>query len=171
MNIQPHLIGDRLELRALHANDYEPLLKAASDPLIWEQHPQSDRYKPEVFKSFFDEALASNGALVIIDRATNAVIGTTRYYDYSKENSSIIIGYTFLAKTYWGGDFNKELKKLVVNYALKFVKTTYFQVGLNNTRSQKAMEKIGAINTGIQEVVISYGPPKKSYIYKIEKPF
>ena len=170
MNLQPHLIGDRFELRALKTDDYDKLLQAASDPLIWEQHPQSDRYKPEVFKSFFDEAMASNGALVIINRSTGAFAGTTRFYDYSKENSSVVIGYTFLARTYWGGDFNLELKKLVVNYALQFVKTTLFQVGLNNIRSQKAMEKIGAINTGIQEVVISYGPPKKSYIYKIENP-
>ncbi|MES2803840.1 MAG: GNAT family N-acetyltransferase [Bdellovibrionota bacterium] len=171
MNLQPTLSGERLELRPLQQEDYNDLLKAASDPLIWQQHPQSDRYKPEVFKSFFAEALESKGALVITDRATNAIIGTTRYYDYSKETSSVIIGYTFLAKIYWGGSFNKELKKLVVNYALQSVKTTYFQVGLNNKRSQKAMEKIGAINTGIQDVVISYGPPKKSYIYKIETPF
>lgn len=171
MNLQPTLTGERLELRTLQQADYDNLLKAASDPLIWEQHPQADRYKPEVFKPFFNEALASKGALAVIDRATNEIIGTTRFYDYSKENSSVIIGYTFLSRKYWGGNFNKELKKLVVNYALQFVKTTYFQVGLNNKRSQKAMEKIGAINTGVQDVVISYGPPKKSYVYKIEVPF
>ena len=170
MNIQPHLTGDRLELRPLAKDDYAQLFDAASDPKIWEQHPQSDRYKPEVFKVFFDEALASQGAMVIVDRATRKIIGTTRFYDYSKDQSSIVIGYTFIMKTYWGGDFNLELKKLVINYALQFVRTTLFQVGLNNIRSQKAMLKIGAVNTGIQEVVISYGPPKKSYIYKIEKP-
>jgi len=171
MNLQPTLTSERLELRPLKQQDYDNLLQAAADPLIWEQHPQSDRYKPEVFKPFFAEALASNGALVIIDRASNEIIGTTRFYDYAKETSSVIIGYTFITRKYWGGNFNKELKKLVVNYALQFVKTTYFQVGLNNKRSQKAMEKIGAINTGVQDVVISYGPPKKSYVYKIETPF
>lgn len=170
MNIQPHLVGDHLELRPLAKDDYSNLFEAASDPLIWEQHPQSDRYKPEVFKLFFEEAMASNGALVIIDRKNQKTIGTTRFYDYAKDNSSVVIGYTFLTRSYWGSDFNKELKKLVVNYALQFVKTTLFQVGLNNLRSQKAMEKLGAVNTGIQDVVISYGPPKKSYVYKIEKP-
>ncbi len=171
MNLQPTLISERLELRPLQQADYDNLLKAASDPLIWEQHPQSDRYKAEVFKPFFNEALESKGALVIIDHTTHEIIGTTRFYDYAKEDSSVIIGYTFMTRKYWGGNFNKELKKLVVNYALQFVKTTYFQVGLNNKRSQKAMEKIGAINTGVQDVVISYGPPKKSYVYKIEVPF
>ena len=168
MNTQPTLNSELLEIRPLTAADYDDLFKAASDPLIWELHPQSDRYQPEVFKKFFAEALESKGAVVIIDRKTSKIIGTSRYYDYSKEDSSVVIGYTFLARPYWGGDYNRDLKKLMVNYALQFVKTTYFHVGLGNLRSQKAMTKIGGINTGIQEISISYGPPKKSYVYKIE---
>lgn len=166
----PYLKGELLELRPLTPDDYTPLLKAASDPLIWELHPQPDRYKPEVFKGFFNEALESKGAVVIIDLKTSEIIGSSRFYDFSAQNSSVIIGYTFLARKYWGGVYNFDLKKLMVNYALKSVKTAYFQVGLKNLRSQKAMEKIGAINTGIQEIPVSYAPPKKSYIYKIEKP-
>lgn len=170
MNKQPTLIGDLLELRPLTTQDYTELLNAASDPLIWEQHPQPDRYKPEVFEKFFAEAMASQGSLAIVDRKTHQIVGTSRFYDHSAENSSIVIGYTFLARRYWGGIFNRELKRLMINYALQFVRTTYFQVGLNNLRSQKAMAKIGGINTGIQEIAVSYAPPKKSYVYKIEKP-
>ena len=151
-------------------SDYENLLLAASDPKIWEQHPQPNRYQHEVFKDFFSEAMNSKGALVIIDKANQQIIGTSRYYDYSDKTSSVIIGYTFMMRKYWGGRYNKELKKLMVNHALGFVKTTFFQVGILNTRSQKAMAKIGGINTGIQEIRISYGPPKKSYVYKIERP-
>lgn len=171
MNTQPSLISELLEIRPLKFEDYDHLLHAASDPLIWEQHPQSDRWKPEVFKKYFEESLNSKGCIVVIDRKTSEIIGATRFYDYSKENSSITIGYTFLARKYWGGAYNRDLKKLVVNYSLQFVKSCLFQVGLNNKRSQKALERLGAINTGIEEVAISYGPPKKSYIYKIEKPF
>ena len=170
MNTQPHLKSALLELKPLHTNDYEHLLKAASDPLIWEMHPQPERYQPEVFKKFFAEAIESKGALVIIDLKSSEIIGTSRYYDYSEDSSSVVIGYTFLARKYWGGIYNQDLKKLIVNYALNFVRTTYFHVGLGNTRSQKAMLKIGGINTGIEEVKISYGPPKKSYVYKIDKP-
>lgn len=170
MNRQPTLEGEFFNLRPLKHDDYLKLFEAASDPLIWELHPQPDRYKAEVFKKFFDEAMGSGGALLVLDRKTNEVAGCSRYYDFSKENSSVIIGYTFLTRKYWGGIFNRDLKKLMVNYALQFVKTTYFQVGLGNYRSQKAMQKIGAINTGVQEVIISYGPPKKSYVYKIETP-
>jgi RimJ/RimL family protein N-acetyltransferase len=170
MNTQPILNGNLIELRPLKQTDYIDLLLAASDPLIWELHPQPDRYKPEIFKAFFEEAMKCNGAMVIVDKENSKIIGTSRFYDYSKENSSVVIGYTFLSRKYWGGVFNYELKKLIINYALQFVKTTYFHVGLGNLRSQKAMVKIGGINTGIQEISISYGPPKKSYVYKIESP-
>lgn len=170
MNRQPCLIGELVELKPLLEADYDALLKAASDPLIWEVHPQPDRYKPEVFKKFFAEAIESKGALKIIDRKTGAIIGSSRIYDYSSKNSSVVIGYTFLAREYWGGVYNRDLKKLMVNFALQFVKTIYFVVGEKNLRSKRAMEKIGGINTGIQEVAVSYAPPKKSFIFKIESP-
>jgi len=169
MNLQPTLHGELLELRPLQNEDYPALFEAASDPLIWEMHPQPDRYKPEVFKSFFAEAMASKGALVITDLKNLKIVGTSRYYDYDPKNSSVVIGYAFLTREYWGGKYNWELKKLMVNYALGFVKTTFFHVGIANIRSQKAMLKIGGINTGVQEIPISYAPPKKSFVYKIEK--
>lgn len=168
MNIQPTLIGNLIKLSPLKPEDYAELLSAASDPLIWEQHPQPDRYKPEVFRKFFDEAISSKGSLVIFDTTKSKVIGTSRYYEFSEDNSSVVVGYTFLAREYWGGTYNFELKRLMVNYALDFVKTVYFHIGVSNFRSQAAMKKIGGINTGIQEIPISYGPPKKSYVYKIE---
>jgi RimJ/RimL family protein N-acetyltransferase len=168
MNLQPTLGGDLLELRPLQNEDESALFEAASDPLIWAMHPQPDRYKPEVFRSFFTEALASQGALVVIDISNLKIIGTSRYYDFEPQNSSVVIGYTFLTREYWGGRYNWELKKLMVNYALNFVKTTYFHVGLCNIRSQKAMIKVGGINTGVQEIPVTYAPPKKSFVYKIE---
>ena len=170
MNLQPFLESTLLKIRPLRAEDHDDLFLAASDPLIWELHPQKDRYQSEVFRKFFEEALQSKGALAIIDPLTSEIIGTSRFYEYSEEDSSIIIGYTFLTRKYWGGRHNRDLKKLMVNYALKFVKTTFFHVGLGNLRSQKAMLKIGGINTGIQEIPVSYAPPKKSYVYKIERP-
>ena len=169
MNLQPILESELLIVRPLTENDFSQLYKAAQDPLIWEQHPQPDRYKPETFKKFFDEALNSKGAVVIIDKKNSQIIGSSRFYDYLPEESSILVGYTFLSKKYWGGLYNKDLKKLMVNYALDYVKTVYFQVGTKNIRSQKALQKIGAINTGIQNVEVSYAPPKPSFIYKLEQ--
>jgi len=170
LNRQPTLIGQLVHLQPLVENDFDELFKAASDPLIWELHPQPNRHQPEVFRSFFNEALGSQGALAIRDLQSKTIIGTSRFYDYSSENSSVVVGYTFLARPFWGGRYNFDLKKLMVNFALNDVKTVYFHVGLGNFRSQHAMKKIGGVNTGVQEIAISYGPPKKSYVYKIESP-
>jgi len=41
--LQPHLVGDLLEVRPLRPEDWESLFAVASDPLIWEQHPARDR--------------------------------------------------------------------------------------------------------------------------------
>lgn len=111
MNTQPTLKSELLEIRPLRSEDYDNLLRAASDPLIWEQHPQSDRWKPEVFKNHFDESLNSKGCVAIIDRKSSEIIGATRLYDYSAEKSSVTIGYTFLTRKYWGGVYIYKIEK------------------------------------------------------------
>ena len=148
---QPHLIGDLVELRPLQPNDWDDLMVAASDPPIWEQHPNPDRYKPEVFRKFFEEALESRGALVAIDRESHKVIGSSRYHGYDPDRREVEIGWTFLARNYWGGQYNAEMKRLLLNHAFQFVENVVFFVGEENVRSQKAMEKIGAIKVGTVE--------------------
>src|SRR5437762_6168602 len=148
-DLQPHLKGELVELRPLAPDDWGGLFAVASDPLIWEQHPESDRYKEGVFKGFFREALESGGAFVVIDKNSQQIIGSTRFYGYEPERSEIEIGWTFLARKYWGGRYNREMKRLMLNHAFRFVEKVIFYVGENNVRSQKAMEKIGAIRNGI----------------------
>jgi N-acetyltransferase len=139
-----NLEGDALLLRSLIEEDFEALYTAASDPLIWEQHPSNNRWQREVFASFFKDGLASNGALVVIDKSKNQIIGTSRYYDYDSQKKEVAIGFTFLARAYWGGATNAELKRLMIENAFRRVNTIWFHVGPDNVRSQKAMEKIGA---------------------------
>ena len=168
--LQPNLKSELIELRPLVPSDWDDLFAVASDPLIWEQHPESDRYKEEVFKVFFREALESGGAFVVIDTKTRHVIGSTRFYGYDPEKSEIEIGWTFLARKFWGGRYNAEMKELLLNHAFKFVESVVFFVGEKNFRSQKAMEKIGAIKIGL--VTRTYGnhPPHLSVKYVIKKP-
>src|SRR5919201_3635366 len=143
-DLQPHLKGELIELRPLAPEDWDDLFAVASDPLIWQQHPESDRYKEEVFRVFFREALECGGAFVVIEEKSQQIIGSTRFYGYDAEKSEIEIGWTFLARKYWGGHYNREMKELLLAHAFKFVETVVFYVGQNNFRSQKAMEKIGA---------------------------
>src|SRR5437763_5813839 len=146
--LQPTLEGESLRLRPLRADDWEALFAVASDPLIWEQHPAPDRYQEEVFKGFFRDALASGGALIALDARDGRVIGSSRFHGYDKQRSEIEIGWTFLARSHWGGVYNKEMKQLMLRHAFRFVKRVVLLVGLENLRSQRAVEKIGGVRVG-----------------------
>jgi N-acetyltransferase len=162
--LQPRLVGELLELRPLRPEDWDELFAAASDPLIWEQHPASDRYKEDVFRQYFQGALDCGGGLVAIDRATGEVIGSSRYYGHDAEKSEIEIGWTFLVRSRWGGRYNAEMKRLMVDHALQFVDRVTFTVGSTNIRSQRAMEKIGGVAAGRRE-----SPLGAHLIYEIRR--
>src|SRR4026209_646311 len=168
-DLQPHLKGDLIELRPLRPDDWDELFTVASDPLIWEQHPESDRYKKEVFKIFFEDALRSGGAFIVIYTQTQQIIGSTRFYGYDPEKSEIEIGWTFLARKYWGGRYNAEMKRLLLNHAFKFVERGVFFVGEDNLRSQKAMDKVGAMKVGTATRTYGNHPPTPNLKYVIRK--
>lgn len=159
--LQPSLRGRLLALAPLTERDFEALYAAASDPLIWEQHPYNTRWQRNVFERFFADAIASGGALGITDTASGAMIGTSRYAGYDDERSEVEIGWTFLIRARWGGSYNAELKTLMLEHAFRYVDTVVFQVGEHNIRSQKAVEKLGAVRTGIEPA--TDGTPHVAY--------
>jgi RimJ/RimL family protein N-acetyltransferase len=158
---QPILKGHLLELRPLQPGDYQQLYSVASDPLIWEQHPSNDRYKQGVFQDFFREALESGGALIAIDSKDRRVIGSSRFHAYDQQRSEIEIGWTFLARSHWGGHYNAEMKQLMLRHAFQFVTNVIFVIGPQNLRSQKAVEKIGAVRAGSR--------PDANVVYRIKQ--
>jgi len=145
---QPVLVGELLELRPLRADDFAALFRVAADPLIWEQHPDRNRYQEATFRTFFDEGLASGGALVALDRATGQIIGSSRYHGYDAGRGVVEIGWSFLARAYWGGRYNGEMKRLMLEHAFQSVQRVLFIIGPDNRRSQRAIEKIGAVRAG-----------------------
>lgn len=147
---QPVLKGARLELRPLRADDFDALYEAASDPLIWEQHPQRNRHEPEVFGGYFADQLASGGALIVHDAKTGETIGLSRYHGYDAERSEVEIGWTFLVRRCWGGAYNRELKDLMLAHAFRFVDNVVFLVAPENMRSRRGVEKIGAVEIGMR---------------------
>ena len=149
-DLQPTLRGDLVELRPLRADDFDALYAVAADPLLWEQHPNSDRYTPDVFAAFFREALDSGGAFLVTDRNDGRVIGSSRFARYDPDKSEIEIGWTFLARSHWGGVYNGEMKRLMLRHAFRFVQNVVFVVGPQNWRSQRAVEKIGGVRVGTQ---------------------
>lgn len=140
-------MGELIEMRPMRPEDWEDLFAVASDPLIWEVHPARDRYKEDVFREYVREGLESGGALVAIDRKNGKVIGASRYFWYGPHRDELEIGWTFLSRSYWGGAYNGEMKRLMLDYAFQFVARVVFLVGSENIRSQKAMKKIGGVLT------------------------
>ena len=140
---KPVLTGERVALRPLVEADWNALYAAASDPLIWEQHPVSDRWREPVFRVFFEEAMASGGALVALDRIDGRVVGSSRFQIYDPSAGEVEIGWTFLARSHWGGAFNGEMKRLMLDHAFRFADSVVFLIGPQNRRSQRAVEKIG----------------------------
>lgn len=162
--LQPHLEGLLLELQPLQPGDFDRLYAVASDPLLWEQHPSHDRYREDVFRKFFKDAIDSGGALIATDRRTGEVIGSSRFHGYDEDAREIEIGWTFLARSRWGGAFNREMKRLMLEHAFRFVESVVFIVGPRNFRSQKAVEKIGGVRDGVRQ-----DAGRESFLYRLIK--
>ena len=157
-----------IEVRPLAPDDWEGLFAVAADPLIWEQHPARDRYREDVFREFFREALETGSAFVVMDRKTGKIIGSSRYFGFDPHESVVEIGWTFLARAYWGGTYNAELKGLMLDHAFRFVERVLFVVGVTNFRSQKAVEKIGGVRVGRRDKVVPRGIVE-SFVYEIRR--
>lgn len=168
-NLQPTLIGDRVMIRPVTEDDWTAMFQAASDPKVWELHPARDRYTAPVFRKYFDGALGSGSAFAFVHRETGALMGSSRYHGYDAALSEIEVGWTFLARDYWGGDYNREIKRLMTTHAFTFVNTVVFWVGETNWRSQRAMEKIGGVRRPGRFARPLTGPDQYSVIYEIRK--
>jgi RimJ/RimL family protein N-acetyltransferase len=163
--LQPTLKGALVELRPLREEDFRDLYTVASDPLIWEQHPAKDRYREEVFQGFFREAMESGGALLAIDAKDGRVIGSSRFNAFDSEKSVVEIGWTFLARSHWGGAYNREMKEMMLRHAFQFVGAVIFVVDANNLRSQKAVEKMGGVKVGLRMEASG----RESFVYEINR--
>ena len=168
--LQPlHLSNEFVTLHPLKPDDFERLYNVASDPLIWEQHPNKNRYQKNVFQTFFEGAIKSQGAFIVFDTRTNEPIGSSRFCAYDETKKTLEIGYTFLARTHWGTTYNKALKTLMLNHAFTFVDAVNFYIGAGNIRSQKSIVRFGAKKIGEIEMEYYGETSKLNYIYQLNK--
>ena len=167
--LQPTLRDDVVALVPLAPDDFDALYAVASDPLIWEQHPNPLRYQREVFQTYFDGAIASGGALRAIDAKTDETIGCSRFYDLDEAGRTLTIGYTFLARRCWGGTYNPAMKALMLAHACQRVDRVLFHVGANNVRSRTAMGRIGGVLVGELEVAYHGEQVTKNVVFEIAK--
>jgi len=169
IHIQPVLQNSLVHARPLQLADFDALYKAASDPLIWEQHPNKNRWQLKDFENYFTGAMQSGGALLVSDAATGEVIGSSRYSDHKPETNSISIGYTFFKRSHWGRGYNYALKQVMLDHIFQYVDAVTFYIGAVNKRSQISIERFGAIKTGEAETAYFGEAPKLDYIYSITR--
>ena len=167
--LQSHLENNLVKLIPLKKKDFEKLYQVASDPLIWEQHPNKNRYERIVFEKFFKDAIESGGAFLVLKKGSDEVIGGSRYYDFDEEKKLIAIGYTFLARKYWGTTYNRAIKNMMLDHAFKFVDTVIFHIGTKNIRSQKAIEKLGARKVSEIEINFPGEDERLNFVYEMDK--
>ncbi len=168
-DLQPTLLGERVLIRPVQPSDWDEMFRVASDPLIWELHPARDRYTEPAFRRFFDDALAAGSAFSFIERSTGAIVGSSRYNGYDSATHEVEIGWTFLARQFWGGSYNAEIKALMLSHAFTFADVVIFWVGEANYRSQRAMEKIGGVRRpGLHTRPVAGDVPH--VIFEIRKP-
>jgi RimJ/RimL family protein N-acetyltransferase len=167
-DFQPTLDGARVLIRPVVATDWDGMFAAAADPKLWELHPASDRYTELAFRKYFDGALSSGSAFAFVQRDSGKTIGSSRYYGYDPVAREVEIGWTFIARDYWGGSYNAEIKQLMLEHAFQFVDTVVFWVGETNFRSRGAMEKIGGVlRDGVHFRDVSGDSP--SVVYELSK--
>lgn len=169
MNIQPTLENDKVILFPLKETDFEDVYLVASDPAIWEQHPNKKRWKKDVFRTFFEGAINSNGAFRIVSKSSGETIGSTRFYDYNKEENTILIGYTFFRTNCWGKEYNHSVKELMLDYIFQFVSSVTFHIGAENIRSIISIERLGMKKISEQEVTYFGESPKLNCVYVVTK--
>lgn len=170
MDRQPTLETERLVLRPLVEADREPLYAVAGDPAVWEQHPIHDRWRREVFDAFFDEGLKSGGALAVVDKRDERVLGSTRYSAVDTEEGGVVeIGWTFLAPRCWGKGINPEMKRAMLAHAFAHVALVEFRVGDTNYRSRNALEAIGAERSARYELEKYQGKRVVHLVYEITR--
>lgn len=169
INLQPILQNDLINIRPLATTDFETLYAAANDPLIWEQHPNKNRWQLPDFENYFKGAIESGGAFLISDIQTGECIGSSRFYGWNEDEKSIYIGYTFLVRSHWGGRYNPALKALMLNHAFTFADKVQFHIGAVNRRSQIAMEKLGGERIGEKNMAYYGEPSQLNFVYQITK--
>ncbi|WP_419868027.1 GNAT family N-acetyltransferase [Chryseobacterium sp. CT-SW4] len=168
-SVQTILENKDYQLIPLQQGDFESLYEVASNPQVWEQHPNKDRYKRDVFENFFKGAMESKGAFKIVDKATGNVLGSSRYYGFEEKDNSIFLGYTFYGPQSWGKGINPQIKKLMLDYIFRFVDKVHFHVGKDNIRSRIAMERLGAVKIDEREVAYFGEPSRANIVYEIKK--
>jgi RimJ/RimL family protein N-acetyltransferase len=149
------LRGRNIELRPLESESLIALFAVAQDPDIW-RLTSVDYSVQENFYPNFNAAIRGRDGgksypFLICLAGSSQIIGTTRLLEIVPEDRRLEIGVTWLASRYWGSGANTESKYLLLEYCFETLHANrvQFRARTDNTRSRRALEKIGATFEGI----------------------
>lgn len=169
INFQPTLKNEWVIAELLLPIHFDELYQAANDALIWEQHPNKNRWQLPDFTNYFEGGIKSGGAFLVRDAKNNEVIGSSRFSDYILDTNTVSIGYTFFVRNCWGKGYNHALKRLMLNYIFDYVDAVHFYIGAINKRSKVSIERFGAKKIGEKETAYYGEAHKLDYVYEISK--
>jgi len=147
--------GRSIDLEPLEHRHAADLFRAGARPEIWRFMPIRGFANEAAVTRWIDSALEAAAAgrelpFAIVDRASGAVIGSTRYLDIRPEERSLEIGWTWLAPSHQRTSVNTEAKYLLLRHAFeeRGVLRVAFFTDAQNGRSRAALVRLGAVYEG-----------------------
>ena len=154
--VQPATLeGQTVRLEPLAAEHEEELWQVGQDPRIWEFMFIDVRTRADfhtVLGLALDAAAAGTRVpFVIVERASNRLIGSTSYFNFMPQDRNLEIGHTWLGSDYWRTAANTECKYLLLRHAFETLNCArvQFKTDALNLRSRAAIKRLGALEEGI----------------------
>jgi RimJ/RimL family protein N-acetyltransferase len=177
MQIEPTtLIGKTVRLEPLSLEHIPSLAKVGLEPKIWrymrygkvETVEQLTEWVQEILEK---QAQGTDLPFTVIYQASGAAVGCTRYLNIEVEDRSLEIGGTWYGLDYQGTLVNTECKYLLIRHAFEELGCirVWLKTDLRNLRSQRAIEKLGAVKEGIlrNHMILPDGHIRDSVIYSL----
>ncbi|CAI6241227.1 GNAT family N-acetyltransferase [Bacillus subtilis] len=169
------LTGELIRVVPMDKSHIQGLYEAAKDENIWAHLPKTITTLHDM-EAFVEEALQTKECgtefpFVIIHRESGKIVGTTRFLYMSSASRSLEIGWTWFHPSVWGTSVNSECKYLLLQYCFERLNTirVQFKTDERNIRSQKAIERLGAVKEGIlrNQMIRKDGTFRNSVFYSL----
>ncbi|MEK6510864.1 GNAT family N-acetyltransferase [Myroides odoratimimus] len=169
------LEGTTVDLIPLEKGHLEELYQASADKELWRLVPTDCSDRDTFYDNYQNALIAREKGLqypfVIIDKRTQKIIGSTRFFEMYEADKKLEIGWTWITQEYWGSVVNLECKLLLLTYCFEVLKTNRVQLKTKDTniRSRKAIEKIGGVFEGIlrKDKIQNDGTTRNAAYYSI----
>jgi len=149
------LEGKRVKLVSLEEDHAAPLFACSRDSEVWAKYPLKVSTIEEM-EAFVQKAIQGRERkdqypFAVFDKELNEYVGTTRFLRIAEEHQSLNIGSTWYSSKVWRTRVNTETKYLMLKYGFETLNTTRIEIitTTDNTRSQRAIERLGATKEGV----------------------